>query len=148
MKKGTQSVATGEERVIPLAREEVKIGKRSRVTGITRVSKIVHEDTRVVDEPLLEEHVVVERIPVNEFIDQPRGVSTRAGTTVIPVIEEVLVVEKKLLLKEEVRITKQSRTVHKPQTLVLKREEAIVERTEGTEAGTAEQPSTAAEKRR
>ena len=48
-------------------------------------------------------------------------------TLIIPVLEEVLVVEKRLLLKEEVRITKREET-HTPQRVTLRREEAAVER--------------------
>ena len=49
-------------------------------------------------------------------------------TLVIPLLEEVLVVEKRLLLKEEVRITKRRMETHRPQRVTLRREEAVVER--------------------
>jgi stress response protein YsnF len=49
-------------------------------------------------------------------------------TLIIPVLEEVLVVERRLRLKEEVRITRQQRTVHTPQSVVLKTYEVQVER--------------------
>ena len=49
---------------------------------------------------------------------------------IIPLIEEVLVVEKRLLLKEEVRITRRQVQESRPQTVTLRTEEAIVERVE------------------
>jgi stress response protein YsnF len=47
------------------------------------------------------------------------------------VLEEVLVVEKRLLLKEEVRITKRRIETHMPQRVILRREEVAVERING-----------------
>jgi uncharacterized protein (TIGR02271 family) len=131
VRQGTGNAAVHEQRVLPLAREEVKIGKRRRVTGVTRVKKVVRESVTIADEPLQSDEVVVERVPVNEYIDGPRSVREVRGTTIIPVMEEVVHVEKRLLLKEEVRITRSSRTVHRPQRVVVRREEAIVERGAG-----------------
>jgi hypothetical protein len=45
-------------------------------------------------------------------------------------VEEVLVVEKQLFLKEEIHITMQQTEVRQPQKVKLRREEAIVERLE------------------
>jgi hypothetical protein len=47
--------------------------------------------------------------------------------TIVRVMEEVLVVEKKLLLKEELRITKQTKTVRGPRRVIVQSEEALVE---------------------
>ena len=48
-------------------------------------------------------------------------------TLIVPVLEEVLVVEKRLLLKEEVRITRTRTEVHSPQAVTLRSEEAVIE---------------------
>lgn len=114
--------------VIPVVHEQLKVGKRLRETGTTRIRKIVRHTEEVVDEPLLQDEVKVEHIPINRHVPGPVAVREENGTTIVPVLEEVLVVEKRLLLKEELRITKQSRTVHKPQRVMLRKEEAVVER--------------------
>ena len=53
------------------------------------------------------------------------------GTVVVPLIvsilEEVLVVEKRLMLKEEVRIARTQTEVHQLQVVMLRAEEAVVE---------------------
>ncbi|MCU0893405.1 MAG: YsnF/AvaK domain-containing protein [Rhodospirillales bacterium] len=54
-------------------------------------------------------------------------------TTIIPVFEEVVVVEKRLKLVEEVRLTKRQTIRHEPQTITLRRQEAVVERLPGPE---------------
>jgi stress response protein YsnF len=47
---------------------------------------------------------------------------------IVPILEEVLVVEKRLMVKEEIHITKQRVEKHAPQRVTLRREEAVIER--------------------
>ncbi|HEX8947321.1 MAG TPA: YsnF/AvaK domain-containing protein [Dissulfurispiraceae bacterium] len=115
------------ERTIPVMEEELKVGKRTKDTGVTRVRKIVHEHEEIIDEPLRKEEVQVERVPVNRYVDRPVPVRHEGNATIIPVMEEVLVVEKRLLLKEELHIRKRASTFHDPRKIVLHSEEAVVE---------------------
>ena len=54
--------------------------------------------------------------------------------TIIPLIEEVLVVEKRLLLREEIRVSRRKTTVNNPQVYTLRREDVQVERDDETQA--------------
>jgi len=47
---------------------------------------------------------------------------------IVPILEEVVVVEKRLMLKEELHISKQRIETHKPQRVTLRSEEVNVER--------------------
>lgn len=89
-----------------------------------------HEET--VDEPLLREQVNVERVAINQLVDGPIAVRQDGDTMIIPVLEEVLVIEKRLMLKEELRVTVQRTTVHDPQTVTLRTEEINIERIDPT----------------
>jgi uncharacterized protein (TIGR02271 family) len=71
--------------------------------------------------------VVIERVPINRVVEAPIVARSEEDTLIIPLLEEVLVVEKRLLLKEELRITKKRIETHLPQRVTLRREEAIVE---------------------
>lgn len=121
---------TEEEKILPVIEEELKVGKRVVETGTTRIRKVIREREEVVDEPLLQEEVQVTRVPVNKYIDRPVAVRQEDGTTIIPIVEEVMVVEKRLLLKEELYITKRVHSVRAPQKVALRSEEAIVERSD------------------
>jgi uncharacterized protein (TIGR02271 family) len=114
-------------RVIPVLREELVAGKRVVETGVTRVRKEVREREETVDLPLRREEVHVERVWVDRLVDAPAEVRHVGDTTVIPVMEEVLVVEKRLRLKEEIHIRKVVKTVHDPRKVTLRSEEAAVE---------------------
>jgi uncharacterized protein (TIGR02271 family) len=51
---------------------------------------------------------------------------------IVPIMEEVLVIEKRLVLKEELYIRKRRVETHRPQQVRLRSEEARVERLEAT----------------
>jgi uncharacterized protein (TIGR02271 family) len=114
--------------VAPVIEETLDVHTTSVETGRVRLRKVVHEREETVDPPLLHEEVVVERVPINRIIEGPVSVRSEGDTLIIPLVEEVLVVEKRLLLKEEVRITKRRVETHAPQRVTLRREEAVVER--------------------
>jgi len=92
------------------------------------IRKTMHEHKQLVDQPVMHETAQVERIPVNRLLTEPAQVRQEGDVTIIPVVEEVLVVEKRLLLKEEIRITRRRREQHKPKEVTLKSEEARIER--------------------
>ena len=120
--------ARAESVVVPVVEEEISIDRRWVETGRVRVSKRVNERVEVVDEPLLLEEVHVERVPVDRVVDGPVPVRYEGDTMIVPLFEEVLVVEKRLVLKEELHITKRRREERRPQEVTLRSEEARVER--------------------
>jgi len=114
--------------VVPVVEEELRVGKRVVETGRVRVTKTVHEHEEVVDEPLMREEYDVVRVPVDEFVDGPVGPRHEGETLVVPVLEEVLVVEKRLVVREELRITRRRTEERRPQRVKLLSEEVSVER--------------------
>jgi uncharacterized protein (TIGR02271 family) len=115
--------------IIPIIEEELLVEKRVVESGGVKVSKHVHEHEEVIDEPLRQEQVTVERHPVNQRVETAPSIRREGTTLIIPIVEEVLL-EKKLFLKEEIHITIKQTEVRQPQTVKLRREEAIVERLE------------------
>jgi uncharacterized protein (TIGR02271 family) len=125
------AAAAGESYVVPVIQEELDVQRRRVETGRIRVEKRVHTRTELVDQPLLREELHVERVPINQIVEQPSQVRTEGNTTIVPVFEEVLVVEKRLLLKEELRITRRTIETRDPQEVELRSEEVLVERIAG-----------------
>jgi uncharacterized protein (TIGR02271 family) len=127
-RRGAGGRVSGAPIVLPVTQEAIEVHTTPVETGHVRIRKVVHEREETVDPPLLHDEVVVEYIPVNRVVDGPIPVRSEENTLVIPLLEEVLVVEKRLLLKEEVRVTTRRVETHTPQQVTLRREEAIVER--------------------
>jgi uncharacterized protein (TIGR02271 family) len=114
--------------VLPVIDEALEVHTSPVETGRVRIRKIVHEREEIVDPPLVRNEVDIERIPINRVVEGPISVRSEEDTLIIPVLEEVLVIEKRLLLKEEIRITTRRIETHAPQRVTLHREEATVER--------------------
>ena len=129
-----REVQVGGVEVIPLVEERARVDKRRVVTGGVRVQKRVREREEIVDEPLTRVRVDVEHRPVNIWVHTPPPVRTEGDTTVIPLLEEVPVVQRRLRVTEEVRITRRRERFRAPQRVVLRREEAEVERLAADEA--------------
>jgi uncharacterized protein (TIGR02271 family) len=117
-----------EPMVMPVLVEDLDVQKRLVETGKVRITKVVHEREAVVDEPLFHDKVAITRVPMQRVVDGPVPVREENGTTIISVVEEVLVVEKRLMLREEIHIRKQRIETHQPQRITLRSEEVQIER--------------------
>jgi uncharacterized protein (TIGR02271 family) len=119
--------------VVPVIVEELEVQKRVVETGKVRITKVVQERETVVDEPLFRDEVEVERVRIDRVVDGPVPVRYEDDTMIVPLMEEVLVIEKRLVLKEEFHIRKRRVETPRPQQVTLRREEVRVERLESTE---------------
>ena len=119
------------EWVIPVVAEQARVHRERIVTGRVRLRKVVHQEEQTIDEPVLKEQVSVERVPIDRWVDAAPPIRSEGETLIVPVVEEVLVVEKRLRLREEVRVTWHHQEEHEPQQLVVRREEVRIERVPG-----------------
>lgn len=127
-RSSTSSEPGGQPLVVPVIQEALEVQTRTVETGRVRIRKMVHEREEIVDPPLWRDEVVIERVPINRVVEGPLSARSEGETLIIPLLEEVLVVETRLLLKEEVRISKRRVETHRPQRVTLRCEEATVER--------------------
>jgi uncharacterized protein (TIGR02271 family) len=114
----------------PVMQEALQVDTRTVDTGRgVRLHKSVDAQEKTVDLPLLRDELAIEHVAIGQVVaDAPPLARYEGDTLVVPVLEEVLVVQKQLLLKEEVRITRLRRQVHAPQSVTLKSEQVTVER--------------------
>jgi stress response protein YsnF len=117
---------------IPLVEERLVTSKREVETGRVKVRTLVDEQEALVRETLRHATVEVERVPVEREIDAVPPVREEEGVTIIPVVREVLVVEKKLILAEEIRLRRCTREEEYAQPVLLKSQRAVVEREESS----------------
>lgn len=114
---------------IPLLEEQLTVTTQTVETGQLTLTKTVHETEETLTIPLQQEQYVVERTTLNQYVDEPPTTRQEGDTTIYPVVKEVLVVQKRLLLVEEIRVTRQQTQVEEIQTVHLRREEIAVART-------------------
>jgi stress response protein YsnF len=95
---------------LPIAEEFVIVERRKRVTGRVRVHTEVHEAVQSLQTELAADDIIIERVPVGQFVDIAPTERREGDTTIIPVVEEVAVVEKRLRVVEEIRLTRRRAT--------------------------------------
>ena len=128
-KKHLAAVPSKRERaVVPVIEEELKVGKRMVESGRVQISKKIEAREQVVDQPLLHDEVEVERVAINKPIDRIVEPRTVGNTLIIPVMEEVLVVERRLMLKEELHVRRRQIQTRSRQRVTLRAERAEIKR--------------------
>ena len=123
-----------EREVVPRVEEQLVVEKRERIGATVHVHTRTHEREETIDEVLTDEKVDVTRVPIDRYVDTPASIRREGDTTIVPVHEEVLIVEKRLLLKEEVHITKRTRERSETQRVSVRSQRAEVDRTEPEDA--------------
>ena len=102
-------------RKVPKSGVRVKIRTETleEVAGVT-----VHED--VVD---------IKRVPVELPVEKPPPVRTEGDVLIVPVLEEVVVVERRLMLKEELHIRRRRTSKEVDIPVTRRSQRVLVERT-------------------
>lgn len=114
---------------IPLVEEHLEVSTRKVETGRVRVetqTEFVKEFARA---QLESAHVDVERVAVGKVVGEAPEIRTVGNVTIVPVLEEILVVEKRLVLKEELHITRRVTTEEVNVPISLRKQRAIVTKT-------------------
>jgi len=116
------------ETVIPLLAEEVTVSKQVVETGRVQVARVTHEREQLIDELLAHETVEIDRTPIGRQVDTMPSIREEGDTVVIPIVEEVLVIKRRLFLKEEVRVRRVRSTERHQESVTLRHHEAVVTR--------------------
>jgi uncharacterized protein (TIGR02271 family) len=116
-------------KVTQLREEILAVNKRWVKAGEVRLHKEITERTEEVPYDLTHEEVDIQRVAVNRALGENETVEPRqeGDTLVIPIVEEELVVTKRMVVREEVRITRRNITTQQKASGTLKREELVVD---------------------
>jgi uncharacterized protein (TIGR02271 family) len=131
MKEEDRERTSGEDIVVPVIEEEAEVaGVRPVRTGTVRVSKTVEKEVRKVDATLMRETVDVQHVPVNRVVNESPPIRREGDTVIVPVVEEELVITKRLVLKEEIHLIRRRTKERALSEVELNKERADVQRTD------------------
>ena len=111
---------------VELVEEQLEVAKREIERGRVIVRKRVDTRDEIAEAVLRQEDVTVERVPMGLPVETAPSVREEDGVLIVPVLEEQLVVETRLVLKEEIRITRNHRTEVVREPVRLRSEQAEV----------------------
>jgi uncharacterized protein (TIGR02271 family) len=112
---------------VPVLEERLDVATRPTELGEVRLHKTIELFEQVARQPVLREDVIVERVEMHRELDAPLEPHMDGDWFVVPIMEEMLVVQKRLVLKEEVRIKKRQVTEEYEVREQLRREHLDVE---------------------
>jgi uncharacterized protein (TIGR02271 family) len=113
---------------VPVIEEELEVGKRRVEGDRVNVRTVLRERTELVEQPLESMEVEIERIAIDREIDTAPEIRNDGDTTIIPVVEERLVVEKRLFLREEIHVHRRRVVTQFRQNVTLRSQDVVVER--------------------
>lgn len=116
---------------VPVAVETARIRKRQVVKGKVRVRTITETAEELIETTAEDHSVEVVRIPVDRIVREVPSVRTEDGVTIVPILEERVVVQTQLVLKEELRIRRLTEIRTEKFPVRLRKQRAIVERIPG-----------------
>lgn len=113
---------------IPLVEERVSIAKRQVESERLHVRISVNEREERVPVELAHDQVEVERVPRNVPVSELPLVRHEGNTTIIPVVEEVVVLEKRMVLVEEIHVRRVTATTTEHVPVLIRSEQASIDR--------------------
>ena len=109
------------EETIPIVQETVRVETRPVERDRVVVHKSIQTRDEVVDIPLNSEELEIERVPIGREVDTAPQIREDGDVLIVPVLEERLVVEKRLILVEEVRVRRRQTQCSDHRTVRLRR---------------------------
>jgi uncharacterized protein (TIGR02271 family) len=113
--------------VLQIVTETATLQKRDVVTGRVRVHTQTQLSEELVSAALERHDVEISRVAIGREVDAAPPVRTEGNTTIIPVVEEILVVETRLVLREEIHIRQTTTTQAVEVPVTLRKQQAVIE---------------------
>lgn len=95
--------------------------------GVLRVHRRVETVPSEILADVSHDEIEIERITIGQQVDTAPAPRQEGDTWIVPVVEEVLVVEKRLVVREEIRITRKRVTEQIPIADTVKRQVIDIE---------------------
>lgn len=112
--------------IIPLVAEELAVTKRVIETGRVAVTRVTRERSELIIEALAQENVEISREEIGRQVESMPVIRQEGDTVVIPIVEERLVIERRLFLKEEVRVRRVRTDTSHQETASLRHHEVVI----------------------
>jgi uncharacterized protein (TIGR02271 family) len=114
--------------VVPVVNEELHADAVPVQTGGVRVTKHIEGHDEIVEQELRKGRVEIKRVKTDRVVDGPQPVQRLGNTLVVPVVSEVLHVEKRWVVTEEIHLTQIEERETMQETVRVNREQAEIER--------------------
>ena len=123
-----RSSAGPQDVIVPVYAEHASVSKRRIVTGRVKVSRVTRQSEKLLTQTFAQQRVRIDRIPIGKLIKAVPKIREKGDAIIIPIVEEIAVVERRLVLTEEIWVRRiQSNEKHR-QRVMLRCQEAVITR--------------------
>lgn len=114
---------------VPVTEEHLEIDRRVTDSGRPlRLRKQVREEPVEIDLDTVSDRIRVERVPIGRVVIEQPAVRQEGDVTIVPVVEERVVLTRELVLVEELRLVRERERSTETSEVTLRRETVAVER--------------------
>lgn len=121
---------------VPLVEEQFSVQRRQVETDHVRVRTVVDTEEHLVEDVIRVERLDVTRVAADREVAEAPEPYRDGDTLVIPIVEERLVIEKRLFVVEELRVDSSSHDKAVSIPVSLRRTRAVVERDDPDQSAT------------
>lgn len=115
---------------IPVIQERATVSVRPAPERKTRIRRRIVSQPQVVETPIWQERVEIQRVPIGQIVERAPAARQDGDVLIVPVVEEITVVEKRLRVREELRIrVVREQRIHR-ETVQVRRHEIEIESAE------------------
>jgi uncharacterized protein (TIGR02271 family) len=112
---------------IPVVQENVVVDKQVIDNGRVNFKKDIDQEEKVIEARASHDEVTVQRVRIDKVVDAPPpAVRYEGNKMIISVLKEEIVVQKRLILVEELHVTKQTVTQKVRRPITVKKERVTV----------------------
>ena len=123
-----EAASPGESQTMALHVEDAVLSKRVRKT-LVRAAITTSTRHELVEADLAHDQVVVERVAIGRIVETIPPVRQEGDVTIMPVVEEEVIVTRRLVLREEVHLRRIRTVVRHAQDVELREQHVAVTRT-------------------
>jgi uncharacterized protein (TIGR02271 family) len=136
------------ELAVPVVEEELVTGTREVKTGAIRVRKRVQHLRKHLEMPVVKDVLRIDRVPVNRVVKTIPPIREEDGILIVPVVEEQIVVSRRMVLKEEIHVIRKQVKETAARDVSLAKEHAVIERLDSRGAVVGREKTRRADKTR
>jgi uncharacterized protein (TIGR02271 family) len=123
------------EHRIPVIEERARVEKKIVERGVVKIDATIKEHVETISEALTHEEVEIRHVPMNREVDVVPEVRQEGDVVIIPVVEERIVVSKRLVLTEELHVHRHKVSEHASIPVTLRSTDIAVQRESSSEDG-------------
>ena len=124
-----QGAAAGEtQQVMHLLAEDLEVDRRQVEAGRVQIRRVTRTESREIDEELARLDAEVEHVAIGVEVESVPPVRETEDRIIIPVVEEIVVVERRLMLREEIHVHKRHSSARHQEQVLLRIQEALITR--------------------